>query len=333
MMLDNLYQVLGKQAKFRIKQANRLIFQDLISDWQAATVFPLALREELNKICPLEINGQIFTAKNNQTRKALITLSDGKKIETVLLSHADNRRTVCLSSQIGCPLACQFCATGQMGFERNLTAWEIVEQVLFWAQILQEKGKKITNLVFMGMGEPFLNYQNVWTAILWLNDPEKFGLGARHISISTCGIVEGINKLANEKLQVNLSISLHAASESLRGQLMPINKKYSLAKVMSAVERYVAKTSRRVMFEYLLIKGVNDRPAQAEELAQLMRNNLFMVNLIKYNPTGRFASSSSQTATKFMSILKSKGIAVTQRYSFGADILAACGQLATKKKK
>ena len=332
MQLEKLAELLDSQPKFRIKQINKLIYQDLISDWQEASVLPLALRQNLNKFCPLTIEAQIFATKKSPTKKALLTLADGKNIETVLLSHLDGRHTVCVSSQVGCPMACKFCATGQLGFDRNLKPLEIVEQVIFWARQLKKTKARVTNVVYMGMGEPFMNYNNVLESIRILNDLDKFALGARHISISTCGIIEGINKLAKENLQVNLAISLHAPNNELRTKLMPINKKYPLDKVLAAVKKYVKNTSRRVMFEYLLLDKVNDSFQQAEQLARLMSKPLYMVNIINYNQTGVFRSAKSSQIKDFINILRQRDVAVTQRYTFGADIWAACGQLANKKK-
>jgi 23S rRNA (adenine2503-C2)-methyltransferase len=251
MNLSLIEKKLEAQPKYRIKQVHQLIFQDLIKDWDQATVLPLALREELKKECSLEIKHQMFDEGN--TLKALIELEDGLKIESVLMKHNDNRSTVCVSSQVGCPLACSFCATGTMGLKRNLTVEEIVIQVLLFMRIT-----KVTNIVFMGMGEPFLNYDNVMAAIRILNSAEYFNIGSRKISVSTSGIVEGIERFALEDLQVNLSISLHAPNNVLRSKLMPVNNKYPLEKVLAAVDKYILKTNRKVMFEYLMIKGEND---------------------------------------------------------------------------
>lgn len=323
MNLALIEKKLENQPKYRIKQVHKLIFQDLIEDWDKASVLPLALREELKECCPLSIKHKMFDEGN--TLKALIELEDGLKIESVLMKHTDNRSTVCVSSQVGCPLACSFCATGTMGLKRNLTAEEILMQVLLFAQV-----SKITNIVFMGMGEPFLNYDNVMSAINILNSAEYFNIGARKISVSTSGIVEGIEKFTNEDLQVNLSISLHAPNDELRSKLMPVNKKYSLHKVLEAVDKYILKTKRKVMFEYLMIKGENDSLECAKQLALLMKKPLYMVNLIVYNPTGKFKASDSKTIKKFKEYLEKEGIFTTQRYEFGRGIKAACGQLATK---
>ncbi|UZE93022.1 MAG: 23S rRNA (adenine(2503)-C(2))-methyltransferase RlmN [Candidatus Nealsonbacteria bacterium] len=329
MDLTQLENLLNKEHPYRLKQAKKALFVDLIEDWREANILPLLLRENLNKICPIKINAQTLFSKDKKTAKTLIILKDGLKIESVLMKHKDGRNTVCISSQVGCALSCSFCATGQTGFKRNLEISEIVEQVLFFARHLKKKGEKVTNIVFMGMGEPFLNYENVISAIRVLNDKEGFNLGARHISISTVGILEGIKKLAEEKLQVNLAISLHAPDDDLRSKIMPINKKYPIADVLEVVDDYIGKTKRKVMFEYLMMKDLNDSDVYAQKLSKLMKKPLYFVNLISYNPTGVFKPSSSWRMKKFKEILEKGGVQVTQRYRFGQDIKAACGQLAS----
>ncbi|HLD31875.1 MAG TPA: 23S rRNA (adenine(2503)-C(2))-methyltransferase RlmN [Patescibacteria group bacterium] len=332
MDLDHIKLALQGEPKFRFAQAWQAIFQDLIHSWQDNTTLPKALREKLEKEAPLEIQAEIFGSQKSPTVKAVLTLIDKNKIETVLLRHQDGRQTVCLSSQVGCPLNCAFCATGKMGFKRNLTVSEIISQLLFFARYLKQKGpeEKINNVVFMGMGEPFLNYDNVLAAIKIINDPTSFNIGARHISISTSGIVEGIKKFTKEDLQLNLAISLHAPNDKLRNQLMPINIRYPLKEVLVAVEKYVEKKSRQVMFEYLLLDQINDSEKEAKELADLLSHPLYLVNLLTYNPTGSFLPSPPARVRKFKNILLRAGLNVTQRHSFGSDIKAACGQLAGK---
>lgn len=330
MDLTKLEEVLKNEPGYRLKQAEKLIYQDFIENWDEANVLPLALREGLNKKCPLKINIEASVSNDEKSIKALVFLSDKLKIETVLMRHKDGRNTVCVSCQVGCPLGCSFCATGKIGFKRNLTAYEIVEQVIFFSRFLKSKGEKVSNIVFMGMGEPFLNYDNVLGAIKILNNPEGFGLGARHFSISTVGIIEGINKLAEEKLQVNLAVSLHAPNDKLRVSIMPINKKYQIKEIMGAVGEYVKRTKRRVMFEYIMIENVNDSDKEALELVKLMKNSLYFVNLILCNPTGTFRPSSSERIKRFKEILKKKGVSVTKRYRFGTEIKAACGQLVAR---
>lgn len=321
-------KILKNQPDYRLKQAKRLVFLNLIDNWREATPFSPSLREELNEKCSLEIKARTFVSKDKKTVKAIIFLKDDLKIESVLMQHQDKRNTICVSSQVGCPLGCAFCATGKMGFKRNLKDFEIVNQVLFFARYLKKKKQKVTNIVFMGMGEPFLNYKNVIESIKILNDKQGFNLGARHFSISTVGITEGIKKLSNEDLEINLAVSLHAADNKLRSKIVPIGKSYPLSKILKAVNGYISKTRRRVMFEYVMIKDVNDKDEHAEQLAKIMKKPLYLINLIACNPVGDFKPSSSKRIKEFKEILEQKGVNVTQRYSFGQDIKAACGQLA-----
>ena len=329
MDLSRLESILEKEPKYRLKQAKEAVFKNLVLNWSEATHLPPKLREELNKECPLAIKGKIVQLAGDDTvLKAVIILGDGLKIESVLMKHANERFTVCVSSQVGCPMGCGFCATGVSGFKRNLTAEEITEQVLFFARHLRKHGgKKVTNIVYMGMGEPFLNYDNVLSSMRTLNDKDGLNIGARKISVST---------LAQENLQVNLAISLHAPEAELRNKLVPADRKYPLKDILSAADDYIKKTSRRVMFEYILLKGVNDSPEHARKLAKLMQNPLYFVNLIAYNPVGRqtsgqkFLPSPSENINKFKEILKKAGVPVSQRYRFGHKIKAACGQLAAR---
>lgn len=331
MNLEKLEQILIAEPAFRLAQAKKAVFFDLAEDWSEATTLSKDLREKLQKEVLLQIQGEIFSSKDGRTVKARLVLNDGLAIETVLMKHSDKRNTICVSSQVGCPLGCLFCVTGKMGFKRNLTASEIVEQVLYFARYLKKKKEKITNVVFMGMGEPFLNWENVKEAIEIINDDNCFGIGARKISVSTAGITEGIEKLAGEFPQINLAISLHAPDDELRGELMPVNKKYPLEKVFQAVDDYIKKTNRKVMFEYVMLKNVNDSENQARELAKILKKPLYMLNLIVYSPNGRFESSTPEKIKKFKAILEKLGIFTTQRYRFGDDIKAACGQLAGNK--
>ncbi|MDD5639651.1 MAG: 23S rRNA (adenine(2503)-C(2))-methyltransferase RlmN [Candidatus Pacebacteria bacterium] len=334
MNLENLDDILQQEKPFRRHQVMRAIFRELITNWDEATNLSLELRKNLKKTCSLDINSKIFESQDKNTIKALITLQDGKQIETVLMLHTGSRSTVCVSSQIGCPIGCLFCATGKMGFFRNLTVYEILEQVLFFARYLKKKNnRQITNVVFMGMGEPFLNYDNVLSAIRIINDGQCFNIGSRKISISTSGIIEGIKRFAEEDLQVNLSISLHSPNNALRSQIMPINKQYKLEDILSAVDDYIVKTSRKVMYEYVMLKGINDTLECAEELVKLFKKrSLVMLNLIIYNPTGNFKPSDKETVKDFKEFLEKNGLFVTQRYEFGQAINAACGQLASRSK-
>lgn len=328
MNLNTLDNLLSAEPKFRVVQARRAVLHDFVSSWNEVANLPKALRERLEQEWSLSIKGETFMSGAKNTRRALITLSDGLRVETVLMSHQDGRRTICLSSQVGCPLACRFCATGALGFKRNLTYSEIITQALWFARELKKKGERISNVVFMGMGEPLLNYVELMKAIEILNSPAAFNIGARQISISSVGIIPGLEKLSREKRQINLAISLHAASDEKRAKLMPVDKQYPLPKLMVAVDKYIAKTRRRVMLEYLLLSGVNDSPEDAQSLAVLAKRSLVFVNLIKYNETGKFKPSSNKAAADFKKILEDNGIPTTSRYRFGDDIKAACGQLA-----
>jgi len=332
MNLSKLEKIFKTEPAFRLKQAKKAVFFDLVENWSQASTLSNNLREILQKKVPLGIKGEMLVSKDGRTVKAAIELEDGLAIETVLMKHTDKRNTICVSSQVGCPLGCLFCVTGKMGFKRNLTASEIVDQVLFFARYLKKKKEKITNVVFMGMGEPLLNWENVKEAIQAFNDDNCFGIGARKISVSTAGIIEGIEKLAEDFPQINLAISLHAPDDELRSELMPVNQKYSIAKILKSVDDYIKKTNRKVMFEYVMLAGVNDSEEQAKKLAKLLKKPLYMVNLIAYNPNGRFESSPAERIKKFKAILEKTGVFATQRYRFGTDIEAACGQLAGRNR-
>lgn len=332
MNLIKLEEILKSEPSFRLKQALHAIFVDLIDDWDKATNFSMQLRDELNKNCFLYIKAEFFKSKKEDSLKALITLSDGLKIETVLLKHGDGHNTVCLSSQVGCPMGCLFCATGKMGFKRNLTVEEIIEQAVLFARLLKKENNQINNLVFMGMGEPFLNYDNVLEAIKILNNKNYFNIGARHISISTIGIIEGIKKLANQSLQINLAISLHAPNNELRTEIIPSNKKRPIEKIIDVINYYIDKTNRQVMIEYIMIKDFNDSIDCARQLIKLLKqinDSLFFVNLISYNSTTDYKPSDSIKIKQFKEFLIKSGIKTTLRYRFGQDINAACGQLAS----
>jgi 23S rRNA (adenine2503-C2)-methyltransferase len=326
MKITSLSKYLSGQANFRIKQAEKLIFQDLITNWDQASVFPLSLRSKLNKNFPLTIDVKIFKSKDGKSAKSLIFLEDGLAMETALMSHRDGRNTVCLSSQIGCPLSCSFCASGK-SFKRNLSLDEILLGALFWARYLKEnKMGRFSNVVFMGSGEPFLNDDNVFRAIYFLNNPNFFNISARKISISTIGISSGIRRMAREDLAVNLSISLHFVDEKKRIKMMPATQKYPLSKMFEAVNYYIEKTNRKTMFEYILIKGLNDSPRDAEKLAILMKKPLYMVNLIKCNRVGKWEAPDNQKISRFKNILLRKGIELTERHRFNEDVEGACGQ-------
>ena len=282
------------QPNFRLNQIKRAFACDLVASWDEVTTIPGALRKVLQEHIPVSslTEARRQESRYGDTLKVALTLKEGQMIETVMMRHRDGRRTICVSSQAGCPMRCSFCATGTMGFKRNLTSEEIIDQVLHFARLLKPLGEKVTNVVLMGMGEPMHNYDAVIAALKTLNDPEGFHLGARHMSISTCGIVPGILRLADEPMQINLAISLHAPNDTLRTKLMPVNLAYPLGKLMPTIETYLAKTNRKVFFEYLLIDGMNDTDEIAEELAVLLKHPLYHLNLIKYHTTGAFISSS-----------------------------------------
>lgn len=331
MNLSKLPKILANQPSYRLKQIKKEVYANLIQDWEEASSLPLSLRKKLNKECPLTINAQTFISKDKKTIKAVISLTDRLNVETVLMRQK-GRHTLCVSTQVGCPLGCLFCATGKMGFKRNLTTDEVVEQVIFFARRLKKSSEKVNRVVFMGMGEPLLNFENTIKAIQILNDQEGFRLGQRKMSLSTIGIPDLIKKFADLKTEVNLAISLHSPEDKLRRGLMPASKQYPLKEILKAVDYYLTKTNRKVMFEYLMIKGVNDQVKWAKKLASLLENRLCMVNLIAYNPTGDFEPSTQIQIERFKQVLQNQGIETTQRYSFGQDIKAACGQLAVETK-
>ena len=292
-----------------------------------------SIKPSLTKLSPISV----LRSNDGETVKTLFQLSEKKQIEAVLMRY-NNRRTLCISTQAGCAMGCVFCATGQMGFQHSLSSGEIVEQVLYYARELASKNEQVTNIVVMGMGEPFHNYDATMNAIERLNDPKGFNLGARRFTISTVGLVPGIRRFSNEHSQINLAISLHAAEDSLRSQLLPINKKYPLDELFSACLEYVQKTHRRLSFEWALIQGVNDTPEQANQLIQRLRifrfkgSILCHVNVIPLNPTKKYEghASTRESALTFQEILENAGIPCTIRLRRGIEIQAGCGQLAVE---
>ncbi len=275
-------------------------------------------------------------SEDGDTTKLLLDLSDSSSVETVLMQYDPQkiaghpRSTICVSTQIGCAMGCVFCATGQMGFETNLKAEHIVSQVIHFAELLQKRGEHVTNLVFMGMGEPMANYDEMIRAVKILTHDRGFGLGQRHITISTIGITSGIDKLAEENLQIGLAISLHAPNNDLRKKLVPTAGSNSVEDIIDAGRRYFKKTGRRVTFEYALMEGVNDSPEIATDLAKLLKGNGSHVNLIPINPTaGDFKRPSQERVLEFERILSDAGVNCTVRVEKGTEISAACGQLRT----
>lgn len=331
MNFEKMYKILEAEPAFRKKQAEQAVFGEAVKSWEEATTLPKDLRAKLEKECPLEIAVKETVKVGKNAIKAGFDFQ-GDRVEAVLMRHPD-RQTVCVSSQAGCPLGCAFCATGRQGFKRNLTGWEIVEQVLFFKRLAKERQRDINNVVFMGMGEPFLNYEAISRAIGILNDPEKFNIGARRISVSTVGLAPEIRRLAKDWPQVNLALSLHASNDQLRDKLMPINRRYPIRKTLQTVKNYQEKTNRRVMIEYLLLKNINDSNKDARELIKLLKESLgglFMINLIQYNQTGEFAPSRPERMKAFKAILQKAGLETIERYRFGENIKAACGQLASQ---
>ncbi len=320
--------------KFRATQILTAICKNGAQTYDSISTLPKNLKEILAKDFPIFSVTPIRTmiSADRCTEKSLFELHDGLKVEAVLMKFRDGRHSVCISSQAGCQLGCKFCATGTMKFGRNLTYEEIADQVLYFANRLHDKKKHISNIVYMGMGEPFMNYDNVIRSARVINDKHGMGIGARNITISTSGIVEGIQKLADEDLQVNLAISLHAPTQEMRQKIMPIAKKYSLEKLMEAANEYLKKTRRRISYEYVMLQGINDSPLAARELAKLLHGQLCHVNLIPYNSTGiqNIEGSKKSDIQIFRDILKDGDIPVTIRVTMGQDIAAACGQLANK---
>lgn len=348
MNLEQLGEVFKDQPKYRITQAMKAVYEDLITDWDEISTLPKAIRTQLNESCPLGIDFELVKGKSSE--KALIALEDEAQVEAVLMQHkkasgvstsfamdtADlnamtgKRNTVCISTQVGCPMGCLFCATGKLGFKRNLTADEMVLQVLLFARILKKKGERVTNVVFMGMGEPFLNYEEVMKTVALLHD--KLGLGARRMSVSTCGIVPGIKRLAKERFEINLAISLHAPNDLLRTKLMPSNVTYSIKEIMRALDYYVEQTNRQVMYEYIMLAGINDSPKEARELIALLAGKLAVVNLIPYNGK-EFKPSTRERREQFKKILGAGHIRVVERAAYGQEIEGACGMLAGTRRR
>ncbi len=300
---------------------------------------PIAMRDQLiadGYTIGSAVEVHRVVSEDGDTTKLLLNLADGTPVETVLIQYPSSkigghpRSTICVSTQVGCAMGCIFCATGQMGFERNLKAEEIVAQVIHFANLLMQRGQHVTNLVFMGMGEPLANYDETIRAVRLLTHPRGFGIGQRNITISTIGIISGIDRLAEEDLQIGLAISLHAPNDMLRKRLVPTAGPHSVEDLIAAGKRYFKRTGRRVTFEYALIEGVNDSAEIAKELALLLDGNGSHVNLIPINPTaGNFQRPSRRNVLEFERILYNAGVNCTVRVEKGSEISAACGQLRT----
>jgi 23S rRNA (adenine2503-C2)-methyltransferase len=311
---------------FRAKQLWHWLYVQRVNSWDAMKNLPADLRAKLADKFDLEPVKQLeITGVEGETRKLLASLRDGECVEEVLL-HSGERHTLCISSQVGCKFACAFCASGQAGFRRNLVAGEIVGEVLLAATVW---GDRPGNLVFMGVGEPLDNYDEVLRAIRILNHGDGLAIGARRITLSTCGVIPGIERLASEGLQIELSVSLHAPDDALRSRLMPVNQRWTIAEVLAACRAYAEKTKRIITFEYTLVRGLNDSAAQAEQLARLLAPLPARVNLIPLSPVEGFTGETStpDASRQFMRILERAGLNVTLRDSQGSRIKAACGQL------
>ena len=304
------------------------------SSWDDVTTLGKPLRAALAGHGPLwSVVPEERVVSVDGTVKWRLGLADGRQIEAVLIAHAQGRRTLCVSSQVGCALGCTFCSTGTMGLGRDLSVWEIVEQALIAAHEADEQGARLANVVFMGMGEPMQNLLAVFGAIEELHRPAPgLGISARQIAVSTVGWVPGIAALQEFPLPVRLAVSLHAADDETRSRMMPINQRYPIASLLSACRRYCDKTGRRVFIEYLLLDGVNDSIDDAKRLAHLLRDGRFHVNLIEYNATGgEFRASRPERRERFLLALERAGLEASVRRSRGADVSAACGQLVTAR--
>ncbi len=321
------------QPDYRARQIWEWLYVHLADHLDQMTNLPLALRQRLAEEMPLSVPQVIAsqTSPDGQTRKDLLRLADGETVETVLMRY-EHRRTACISTQVGCPIGCLFCATGQAGFRRNLSTGEIVAQALHFARVLRAEGQRLSNVVLMGMGEPLLNEQASMAAIARMCDPTGFNLGQRHITLSTVGVVPGIDRLgtgAQQSCTPTLAVSLHAATDELRDRLVPINRRYPLDALFAACHRYVARTRRRISFEWALIAGVNDTPQQAEALAARLVGLLAHVNLIPLNPTPGYDGQPPSPAAiaAFTAILDRRRVPYTVRLRRGIEIQAGCGQL------
>jgi 23S rRNA (adenine2503-C2)-methyltransferase len=320
-LLEQVLADAGSPA-YRAKQVWEWVARG-VDGYEEMTNLPAPLRERLAAEVPLSTLSVRAEARSDDgTVKTLFDTGDGRPLEAVLMRYRDGRRSVCVSSQSGCPLTCTFCATGKMKFGRNLTADEILDQALHFRRV-----EPIDHVVFMGMGEPTMNIDNVLAACDRLPD---MGVTNRRTSISTVGWVPGIDRLAEYEKPIGLALSLHAPNDGLRSQLMPVNDRYPLSEVLAACDRYRAKRRRKVFVEYVMLDGVNDHPEHARELAKLLDPRIYKINLIPYNPTGAYDGSSPERIETFRAILAEHRVPATVRLTRGRDIDAACGQLAAK---
>ena len=317
------------EKPFRAEQIFSWLYREKVKEFDEMTNLSLDLRQKLKKkydICNFKIIKK--QESSDGTKKYLFDVLDGNAIETVLMQY-HHGKTICVSSQIGCKMGCKFCASTGIPFIRNLSTGEIVEQIL---AVEQDIGENISNIVFMGIGEPLDNYENVINAIKIINNPKGLNIGARHISISTSGIVPKIYDLANENMQCTLSISLHATNNKKRSEMMPINNAYPIEELIKACKDYIKKTNNRISFEYALAKDNNDNLEDAKDLVKLLKGMICHVNLIPINKieNGKFTKSTNENIIKFRDYLNDHGIVATIRRELGSDIDAACGQLRRK---
>ena len=329
--LEDQLRSLG-QPNFRLKQIHQGIYNKLYATLDEIENIPKDLRtglDELFLINPLSVE-KVLKSRDGNTEKVLFKCLDGSLIETVLMRF-ERRNSLCVSTQVGCPMGCVFCSTGQMGFQRNLSSGEILAQVIHFQRLLHAEGEAVRNIVYMGMGEPLLNYDQMSKSLDDLSNPDKLGVGSRHITVSTVGVLPKIARFGTDHPQVNLAISLHAPNDELRSQLLPANRIYPLRALMKACWEYVEATHRKLTFEYALIDQVNDTPEHAQEFAELVQGMLCIVNLITLNPSKDYATpgSSRERVEAFRQILVDNGVQVTVRLRRGIEINAGCGQLAS----
>lgn len=325
------------QPAFRARQVWQALYRDLVSDFSEISTLPAGLRKQLGSAYFIGGLTPAMKIQSNDgfTEKILFALKDGLAIETVLMQYS-KRNTLCISSQAGCAMGCVFCATGQMGFQRHLAPGEIIEQVLFYARVLRQLGQEPTNIVLMGMGEPFHNYDATLKAIKIMNHVDGLGLGLRRFTISTVGIIPKIEQFMRDPLnrQINLAVSLHASTDNARSAMLPVNKRYPIKDLLQVCRQYTEQTGRRITFEWALIKNQNDTPFEAHALGRLLKGMLCHVNVIRLNPTQGYSGKATdrERANQFCEILESYGISCTIRMRRGIDIQAGCGQLATTHK-
>lgn len=328
--LENYFLDINEK-KFKALQVFEWLYEKKVSSFFSMTNIKKDLQDKLDKDFSFRMIKIQKKQEDKETKKYLFKLFDGNFVEAVLMQH-DYGLSVCVSSEVGCNMGCAFCESGRLKKVRNLDSYEMVQQILL---IEDDIKKRISSVVIMGIGEPLDNYDNVLDFIKIINDAKGLAIGARHITLSTCGIIPKMKDLINEALQINLAVSLHAPNSQLRDKIMPINKAYKLNDLMDTIKEYIQKTNRRVTIEYVMLNNVNDNDTQALELATLLKGLNVYVNLIPYNETNHieFKRSSKDRILKFYDILKKKGINVTIRREFGSNIDAACGQLRSKEVK